>query len=69
MRNRSREVGAAPGLADPARELLYRLYATCEKRGWTDEALAYNDQVQSCPTMSLLAALPPQSQEALHLKC
>ncbi|MCY4176221.1 MAG: hypothetical protein OXD37_07785 [Acidimicrobiaceae bacterium] len=63
MRNRSREVGAAPGLADPARELLYRLYATCEKRGWTDEALAYNDQVQSCSTMSLLPLYPRKARK------
>lgn len=28
--------------ADPARDLAYRLYAICERKGWAQEALAYN---------------------------
>ena len=56
---------SAGGLADPARELAYRLYATCEKKGWTDEALAYNHLVQSWPAMSLLATQPPAGQTNL----
>jgi len=30
------------GLAESARDLAYRLYVVCERKGWTDEARAYN---------------------------
>lgn len=39
------------GLGEPARELAYRLYATCEKRGWSEEALAYNGLVVAWPEL------------------
>lgn len=38
-----------------ARDLAYRLYTVCERKGWTQEALAYNGLVTSWPQISQLA--------------
>ncbi|EAX48519.1 protein of unknown function DUF1156 [Thermosinus carboxydivorans Nor1] len=37
--------------AEQAKALAYRLYTICERRGWTDEALAYNTLVVSWPAI------------------
>ncbi|KWE58158.1 hypothetical protein WL76_10770 [Burkholderia ubonensis] len=34
-----------PGRAEPIRALAYRLYTLCERKGWADEARAYNELV------------------------
>ena len=34
-----------PGLADTIRSLAYRLYTLCERKGWADDARAYNELV------------------------
>jgi putative DNA methylase len=58
------EVGAATllkrlgGLGPTARDLAYRLYATCERKKWAQEALAYNSLVAAWPEISRLAAGP-----------
>ena len=44
------------GLGEPARELAYRLYSTCEKKGWSEEALAYNGLVVAWPELVKQAA-------------
>lgn len=55
------EAGAAElaakldGLGETARELAYRLYTLCERKGWTDEAIAYNSLVVSWPAITHLA--------------
>lgn len=49
-----RQVGG--GLADAARELAYRLFASCERKGWAQEALAYNALVSAWPEITRLAA-------------
>ncbi len=38
-----------------ARDLAYRLYTVCERKGWTQEALAYNSLVVSWSQISQLA--------------
>lgn len=43
------------GKAEVARELAYRLYTVCERKGRTKEALSYNALVQSWPEMQRLA--------------
>ena len=43
------------GLADPARELAYRLFQIAEKKGRTDEAIAYNGLVTSWSEIARLA--------------
>jgi putative DNA methylase len=46
------------GLAEIARDLAYRLYTTSERRGWTQEALAYNSLVVAWPEIKRVAAMP-----------
>ena len=62
--NLLRSVG---GLAEPARELAYRLYHTCERKGWASEALAYNSLVTAWPDLTRLAHKPPTSEPTLDL--
>jgi putative DNA methylase len=56
------ETGAAQLLAklgnrgEIARDLAYRLYSLCDRKGWTQEALAYNSLVISWPEISRLAS-------------
>ena len=55
-----RKVG---GLGYAARDLAYRLYSICERRGWAEDALGYNLLVTSWPRIAGLAAgtaLPEQ---------
>jgi putative DNA methylase len=47
-----REVGEK---AEMARDLAYRLYTVCERKGWAQEALAYNSLVTSWSEISRLA--------------
>lgn len=58
---------AVGGLAEPARELAYRLYHTCERNGWASEALAYNSLVTAWPDLTSLAAQQPIGQTALEI--
>ena len=48
-----RKVGA---LGEVARDLAYRLYILCERKGWTQEAIAYNSLVIAWPEITKLAA-------------
>ncbi|MBZ2178819.1 MAG: DUF1156 domain-containing protein [Acidobacteria bacterium] len=54
------------GKAEVARELAYRLYATCERRKRAAEALQYNALVQSFPEITRLArgGGAPQERQA-----
>ena len=44
------------GLGETARELAYRLYGICERKGWAQEALAYNALVVAWPEIARLAS-------------
>jgi len=46
------------GLGDAARDLAYRLYMISERKGWTQEALAYNSLVIAWPEIKRLASTP-----------
>lgn len=60
-----RKVG---GLVYAARDLAYRLYSICERRGWAEDALGYNLLVTSWPRVAALAAgSPPPEQAGLGL--
>jgi putative DNA methylase len=48
-------VHALGGKAETARDLAYRLYNLCERKKWTDEALAYNGLVIAWPELTKLA--------------
>ncbi len=52
-------------LADPARDLAYRLYTVCERKGWAQEALGYNMLVVAWPRLKDLAARQTGKQERL----
>ena len=41
--------------ADAAKDLAYRLYLICERKGWTEEATGYNRLVASWPDIQRLA--------------
>ena len=45
----------ASAQGEVARDLAYRLYTVCERKGWTQEALAYNSLVTSWSEISRLA--------------
>jgi len=48
-------LGQAGSQGEIARELAYRLYTLCERKGWASEALAYNSLVTSWSEISRLA--------------
>jgi putative DNA methylase len=59
--NQQGETGAADlirqlgSVSEVARDLAYRLYSTCERKKWAQEALAYNGLVVSWPEVSRMA--------------
>jgi len=57
------------GLGETARELAYRLYTTCERKGWAQEALAYNALVIAWPEIARRVAGTPEAeaQQALEV--
>jgi putative DNA methylase len=57
------------GLGETARELAYRLYTTSERKGWTQEALAYNSLVVAWPQIARRVAGTPEAeaQQALEV--
>jgi putative DNA methylase len=48
-------IGQLGGIAEVARDLAYRLYSTCERKKWAQEALAYNSLVVAWPELTKLA--------------
>jgi len=55
------------GLGEAARELAYRLYSICERKGWAKEALAYNMLATAWPRLAEMAGreAPPSQPELL----
>ncbi|MBD1895775.1 DUF1156 domain-containing protein [Coleofasciculus sp. FACHB-129] len=49
-----------------ARDLAYRLYSICDRKGWTQEAIAYNSLVISWPEISRLAAEEQKQPTAIQ---
>jgi len=56
---------AVGGHGESAKELAYRLYLICERKGWAAEALDYNSLVTSWPELTKLAAAAPPTQTSL----
>jgi putative DNA methylase len=50
-----------------ARDLAYRLYTLCERKGWTQEAQVYNNLVTSWPEISRLARREPEIGNSVTL--
>jgi putative DNA methylase len=49
------------GRSEIARDLAYRLYSICDRNGWTQEAIAYDNLVRSWPEIARLAHKTQQS--------
>jgi putative DNA methylase len=54
-------------MAEAARDLSYRLFNICERKGWAGEALAYNGLVVAWPRLLELAAQMPGELEQRQL--
>lgn len=52
-------------VAEVARDLAYRLYTVCERKGWSQDALGYNMLVVAWPRLKELAAKQKSIQENL----
>lgn len=55
------------GLGETARDLAYRLYTICERKGWAQDALGYNMLVVAWPRLKEVArgARPPEQEKLL----
>ena len=51
------------GLGDRARHLAYLLYAVCDKKGWSEEAVAYNGLIATWPELVLLSGTSAAGQQ------
>lgn len=62
-------IATVGGLADVARDLAYRLYLLAEKKGWVEEAYAYNSLVAAWPELLALSreAPPAETQPTLDV--
>lgn len=49
---------------ETARDLAYRLYSICERKGWTQEAIAYNSLVIAWNEISKLSRTVGESKPA-----
>lgn len=49
-------LGKLRSVSEQAKDLAYRLYLSCERKGWADEARAYNNLVISWPVLTRLAS-------------
>ncbi len=56
------KVGSA---SEPARDLAYRLFTICERKGWAKDALGYNMLVVAWPRLKELATQQKSSQQTL----
>ena len=45
------DLARMPDKQDGIRQLAYRLYTLCERKGWAEEARSYNDLVTSWPAI------------------
>src|SRR6266496_2634363 len=57
----------ALSLSESVRDLLYRLYTVCDRKGWTQEALAYNGLVTSWTRITDLAHRRPTAMQQATL--
>ena len=58
-------LGQLGGLGDRARQLAYLLYSVCEKKSWSEEAVAYNGLITAWPELTRLAATTGAGQQSI----
>jgi putative DNA methylase len=56
---------ACSGKAEAARQLAYRLYTLCERKGWAEDARAYNELVTGWPGIEKAAGTGGEEQREL----
>jgi putative DNA methylase len=56
---------ACSGKAEAARQLAYRLYTLCERKGWAEDARAYNEVVTGWPGIEKAAGTGGEEQREL----
>jgi putative DNA methylase len=56
---------ACSGKAEAARQLAYRLYTLCERKGWAEDARAYNEVVTGWPGIEKAAGTVGEEQREL----
>lgn len=54
-------------MSEAIRQLAYRLYTLCERKGWAEDARAYNELVTSWAGIEAAAAEEPKRNEQLRL--
>jgi putative DNA methylase len=60
-----RVLAAVKGKAEAAQQLAYRLYTLCERRGWAEDARAYNELITSWTGIESAAGSVPQTDEGM----
>jgi putative DNA methylase len=60
-------LGAIKAKAEAIRQLAYRLFTLCERRGWAEDARAYNDLVTSWTAIETVANAVPEPVAQLGL--
>jgi len=53
-------------LGESGRNLSYRLYQVCDKKGWAKDALGYNSLAKAWPEIARLAAKEEKAQKGLY---
>jgi putative DNA methylase len=57
-------LAAVAGKSDAARQLAYRLYTLCERKGWSEDARAYNEIITSWAAIEDAASRAPAPHQA-----
>jgi putative DNA methylase len=60
-------LAAVKSKSEAIRQLAYRLYTLCERRGWAEDARAYNELVTSWSAIEAAAGTFPETNEQLQL--
>jgi putative DNA methylase len=60
-----RVLATVKGKAEAAQQLAYRLYTLCERRGWAEDARAYNELITSWTGIESAAGSAPKADDSL----
>ncbi len=60
-------LGAIKSKSEAIRQLAYRMYTLCERRGFAEDARAYNELVTSWSGIEAVAGQVPEQDEQLKL--
>ncbi len=60
-------LGVVKSRTEAIRQLAYRLYTLCERRGWAEDARAYNDLVTAWTAIETVANAIPETEAQLGL--